>query len=274
MMLRRKKNRRTVMAPAAGFDPVVRPASEIDRWADEQLAALNDLLTWHAFTSDTRGRRVGAVAWEGKRDQAQVIPDQRIELLDKLVGLTGAHVLEVGCFEGIHTIALCDRAARVTALDSRVDNVVKTIVRTNLYGARPEVVLGDLETLDAGSPLLRSDVLHHNGVLYHLSDPVRHLRAVLPSTGTGLLLDTHVARAEQATARYRVDDDEFRVYEYEEAGADVPFAGMRSFARWLMPDDLRGVLESAGFELLHEELRNERNGDRVLLIARRVASPA
>jgi tRNA (mo5U34)-methyltransferase len=160
----------------------------------------------------------------------------------------------------------------VTALDSRVDNIVKTIVRAHLYGARPDVVLGDLETLAPGSPLLSSDVLHHNGVLYHLTDPVRHLRAVLPGTRTGLLLDTHVARAEQATARYDVDGDEFLVHEYAEAGAEVPFAGMRSFARWLTASDLRGVVEAEGFEVLHEDLRHERNGDRVLLIARRADS--
>jgi len=268
-MWRRKTKRAPATAAATGFEPVDRPAAEVDRWDDEALAALNGLLPWHAFTADTNGRRVGAVAWEGKRDRPQAIPDERIELLDKLIGLSGSHVLEVGCFEGIHTIALCDRAARVTALDSRVDNVVKTIVRAHLYGARPDVVLGDLETLGVGSPLLSSDVLHHNGVLYHLSDPVRHLRSVLPATSAGLLLDTHVARPEQATSVYDVDGDEFRVHEYEEAGTEVPFAGMRSFARWLTVDDLRGVLETAGFEVLHEDLRHERNGDRVLLIARR-----
>jgi hypothetical protein len=270
-MWRRKRRRLAATADTTGFDPVDRAAGEIDRWDDEGVASLNELLPWHAFTADTRGRRVGAVAWKGKRDRPQAIPDDRIELLDKLVGLSGEHVLELGCFEGIHTIALCDRSERVTALDSRVDNVVKTIVRTHLYGCRPDVVLADLETLPADSPLLVSDVLHHNGVLYHLSDPVRHLRAALRGTGKGLLLDTHVARSDQATSRYVVDGEEFQVHEFHEAGKEIPFAGMREIARWLTAEDLDLVVEQSGFGIVHQELREERNGDRVLIIARRVA---
>lgn len=252
-----------------GHQPIDRASQEIDRWSDDEVAQLNALLPWQAFTTDTHGRRIGAVAWRGKRDTPQAVPDDRIVLLDNLVGLAGTHVLEVGCFEGVHTIALCDRAGRVTALDSRVDNLVKTAVRTAAYSCRPEVVLVDLENVDPDSPQLASDVLHHNGVLYHLTDPVRHLRAALAVTRKGLLLDTHVAKEEQATAVYEIDGETLRVYEYEEAGVAVPFAGMRNFARWLRAGDLRRIVTSAGFQVLHEDLRHERNGDRVLLIARR-----
>jgi 2-polyprenyl-3-methyl-5-hydroxy-6-metoxy-1,4-benzoquinol methylase len=253
-----------------GHEPLDRRSAEVDGWTDDELRDLNQLLPWAAFTTDTHGRRVGAVAWEGKRDTPQKIPDDRIVRLDGLIGLQKLHVLEVGCFEGVHTIALCDRAARVTALDSRVENVVKTTVRAGIYGCRPEVVLANLETLEPGASVLSSDVLHHNGVLYHLTDPVRHLRSVLSTTRKGLLLDTHVARDEQAVATYDVDGRSLRVYEYEEAGVEVPFAGMRSFARWLRREDLRDVIESAGFEVLLDELRDERNGARVLMIARRL----
>lgn len=267
--LRPRSLRAAVAAPLLGHPPLARSPQEVDRWADAAIADLNALLPWNAYTTDTHGRRIGAVAWEGKRDAPQDIPDRRIVLLDDLVGLAGTHVLEVGCFEGVHTIALCDRAERVTALDSRVDNVVKTTIRAMVYGCRPEVVLVDLETIEPLSPVLESDVLHHNGVLYHLTDPVGHLRSVLTTTRRALLLDTHVATDDQATARYDIDGERFRVFEYQEAGVEVPFAGMRPFARWLRVEDLRRVVMSAGFDIVHDELRQERNGDRVLLIARR-----
>ena len=37
---------------------------------------------------------------------------------------------EVGCFEGIHTIALCQLGAEVVAVDARIENTVKRIART------------------------------------------------------------------------------------------------------------------------------------------------
>ena len=64
--------------------------------------------------------RLGARHGAGSREVPEQIPDRRIELFDQRFGLRGSHVLELGCFEGIHTIALCDRADRVTGIDARM----------------------------------------------------------------------------------------------------------------------------------------------------------
>jgi tRNA (mo5U34)-methyltransferase len=37
--------------------------------------------------------------------------------------LSNKDVLEIGCFEGIHTIGLCNYSRRVYAVDSRIENV-------------------------------------------------------------------------------------------------------------------------------------------------------
>lgn len=258
--------------PFAGHEPLDRAPSEIDTWDDAQIAQLNALLPWNCFTVDTRGRRLGAAAWEGKRTDAQAIPDPRIVRLHQLVNLSQRRVLEVGCFEGVHTIALCDLAGSVVAVDSRVDNVVKTLVRTALYGHRPAVHLVDVERQDEARDL-HNDVLHHCGVLYHLKDPVAHLRAILPLTGHAVLLDTHYALENEAVSTYSCDGEEFLVKNYAEGGVEVPFAGMYDVARWLRLDDLVRELARAGFDdVLVNEPRQERNGARVLLIVRRSAS--
>lgn len=267
--------RRRASAPvisSSGHPPIQRETAEIDAWDDAQVEQLNQLLPWNCFTTDTIGRRIGGAAWAGKRVNPQQVPDARIVRLDGLVDLRSRTVLEVGCFEGVHTIALCDRAADVVAVDSRVDNVVKTIVRTALYGHRPAVHLIDVEREQAMSDL-QADVLHHCGVLYHLKDPVAHLRAVLPLTGHAVLLDTHYALEDEAVSPYTSGDDNFLVKDYREGGIEVPFAGMYEVARWLRLDDLVRELESAGFgDVLVRETRQERNGARVLLIARRPAA--
>jgi 2-polyprenyl-3-methyl-5-hydroxy-6-metoxy-1,4-benzoquinol methylase len=125
--------------------------------------------------TDSAGRRFGNAAWAGKRNTPQQIPDPRIVHLDTLFDLSTKSVLEVGCFEGVHTIALAQRAAQVHAIDSRVENVVKTLVRTNLFGHHPVVWLCDLKKAEHLARLPKVDVMHHVGVLYHLKDPVQQL---------------------------------------------------------------------------------------------------
>jgi 2-polyprenyl-3-methyl-5-hydroxy-6-metoxy-1,4-benzoquinol methylase len=267
--------RRAPEVPLTGLPPLHREAAEIDRWPTVAVAQLNELLPWNCFTTDTQGRRVGAPAWAGKRVDPQLIPDPRIVLLHELVDLTDRHVLEVGCFEGVHTIALCDLAASVTGVDSRVDNVLKTIVRTSLYGHSPDVRLLDVEAIRSAEEIPQCDVLHHCGVLYHLKDPVTHLREILGRTRDTVLLDTHYALDHEANSTIKIQGQTFHAKEFEESGLHVPFAGMYDLARWLRLDDLRSEVVRAGFSnIVHEELRSERNGARVLLIARRPARPS
>jgi tRNA (mo5U34)-methyltransferase len=218
---------------------------------------------------DSRGRRFGGVAGEGKRDKPQSIPDRRVLLLDRKFSLSDKHVLEVGCFEGVHTIALCRLAAQVTAVDARIENVAKTLVRCALYDAYPRVFTLDVES-SPDEEVLRADLCHHVGVLYHLSDPVTHLRRLGRWVSGGLMLDTHHATPEGATDVYKVDGRSYRHRRYGEHGRRDAFSGMRSHARWLLLDDIVALLEEAGFgDVEVVERRDERNGPRVLLFAER-----
>ncbi|MGH7508224.1 MAG: class I SAM-dependent methyltransferase [Gemmatimonadales bacterium] len=256
--------------PLGGYAEHRHGIAFVDPLSDEDLAELNKLLPWKAFTVDRHGRRFGGVAWTGKRDRPQEVPDRRVLLLDARFRLANKHVLEIGCFEGIHTVALSKLAHQVTAVDGRIENVVKTLVRAGLYGYQPRVFQHDVEQREANYDLLGADVLHHVGVLYHLKDPVRHLLEIGRYIGLGVMLDTHYALPEEASLTYVVDGREFPYKLFHERGRRDVFSGLHPHSKWLPLDVIESLLRESGFgEVEVVETRRERNGPRVLLFGRR-----
>jgi 2-polyprenyl-3-methyl-5-hydroxy-6-metoxy-1,4-benzoquinol methylase len=246
------------------------PARFVDALADADLHRLNELLPWRCFIVDSHGRPFGGVAWRGKRVTPEPIPDRRIRLFHERFDLSDKQVLEIGCFEGIHTVSLCRRAAGVTAVDARVENVVKTVVRCAFFDERPRVVTFDVEGGEDGDELLHADLCHHVGVLYHLEDPVTHIRRLGTWISQGLMVDTHYARDADAKDEYAVGGERFRFRRYKEIGRGDVFSGMRPTSKWLRLDDIADLLRSAGFQTVDiVEMREERNGPRVLLFAER-----
>jgi tRNA (mo5U34)-methyltransferase len=192
--------------------------------------------------------------------------------MNDVFGLAGKQVLEIGCFEGVHTVGLCTFGARVLAVDARVENVVKTIVRTAMFGFHPEVAVCDVEKAEDLARLPSVDFVHHVGVLYHLVDPVAHLRRLAGQVRRGMMIDSHVATAEMAKNSYESGGTSYRYYRHREGGASEVFSGMYDHAKWLLLDDLVAVLRAAGFTKVDViEVRPERNGPRVRLHASRTA---
>jgi hypothetical protein len=262
----KRRSQQSTECPLHGHPPSTVPVPAVDDLSDTELQRINALLPWKAFTSDSQGRRIGNAAWASKRTEAQAIPDRRIVLMQQRFNLADKHVVEVGCFEGIHTIGLCQHARTVTAVDSRVDNVVKTLVRCGLYGHHPRVLRCDVEQPDLS--VLKSDVLHHVGVFYHLRDPVRHLRNISAQIAYGLMLDTHYALDDEATLSYDVDGRRFSYKRYGERGVADPFSGMYDHSKWLTLASIETTLREAGFNNVDVvEKRAERNGPRLLLFA-------
>lgn len=237
---------------------------------DADLQTFNNLLPWAAMTVDPCGRIVGRPWSAAKRSRVHSLLDGRQIEFNAAFSLTGRDVLELGCFEGIHTIGLLLLGAKVSAVDGRIENVLKTLARVWAYGMECNVIKWDFE--EAPSQLLpdRWDVLHHIGVLYHLSDPIAHLNAVVPRTTEAVLLDTHVAdSAEAATLEYVVDGAKVRYRRKPEPNAvSSPFAGMRDHAKYLVLEDLVEHLRAHGFrDTKVVSNRLERNGRRVTIWA-------
>lgn len=246
--------------PFRGFDVDRVNSGFVEFLSDEDLERLNDMLPWKCFTADSVGRRFGSSAWKGKRDTPQQIPDQRIAEMNRLFDLKNRSVLEVGCFEGIHTIGIAQYGAKVYAIDSRVENVVKTIVRTSMFGYTPQVFVSNLEEESDVARLPAVDFVHHVGVLYHLKDPVSHLLKLANVAKDGLLLDTHYATSEMANSCYAVNGREYRYFSYREKGRNEVFSGMYDHAKWLLLDDIKEIFVNIGYTdfriLMNSQQRN------------------
>jgi tRNA (mo5U34)-methyltransferase len=270
-LLRRVGLTRRGNAPARGYTTHLNEIRFVDDLSDADLAELNAILDWKSFVADRNGRRFGNVAWAGKRTEPQAIPDPRIVLLDEQFSLGDKRVLEIGCFEGNHTLGLSRFAKHVTAVDGRVANVVKTIVRCAMFDVHPTVFKCDVEARPLAVGALQADVVHHVGVLYHLIDPVRHLRDLGQLARLGVMLDTHYALDQEAREAYVVDGKEYRYKRYREFGLADPFSGMHEHSKWLRVDDILGLLAETGLsDVKLLRTRNERNGPRMLVIAGRV----
>jgi tRNA (mo5U34)-methyltransferase len=254
--------------PLKGYREQLNEIKFVDFLSDDDLVELNRILNWNCFAVDHRGRRFGNAAWDGKRSEPEVILDRRILLLNDRFSLSDKHVLEIGCFEGIHTVGLSRYARRVTAVDARIENVVKTIVRAAFFGFHPTVFKCDIEQRPVHHEWLRTDVAYHVGTFYHLEDPVRHLFDLQSYIRSGLLLDTHYALEHEAMETYEVGGKMYRFKRYREAGHSDVFSGAYDHSKWLRLDDIVEILTASNFRKVDIlERREERNGPRVLLIA-------
>ncbi|TWT86092.1 class I SAM-dependent methyltransferase [Neorhodopirellula pilleata] len=241
----------------------------VESLSSEDLQLLNKILPWNCFVCDSQGRRFGSAFSSDKRNAAQAVPDPRIVEFDRRYKLKGQRVLEVGCFEGIHTVALARAGALVTAVDSRIEHVCKTLVRCGLFHVPVTAHVWDVEQPPPPTLNLDHHFLCHIGVLYHLVDPVSHLMRLLPTVQHGVMLDTHVAPEKADLMSYDVEGKSYSYFQFTESGRKAPFAGMYDHAKWLATEQLLDIFYVNGFDADIMEDRDERNGPRVLIHATR-----
>lgn len=230
----------------------------IDELSDEALEKLNKAHAWVTMTEDSKGRRLG----HGER--VFEIPDFRVRFVKEHFELTGKSVVEFGCLEGAHTVALSREAREVTAVEGRESNLEKARIRCNLYGVAPIFVKADVEAYVPPA----ADFYFHCGVLYHLKDPVTHLLRISKLTN-GLFLDTHYTKEPTGSYRCSEDGKMYPCFVYGESPAAAK-AGLQTIARWLRLGDILEILRERfqDVEVLRDE--KERNGHRVSIVAKRV----
>jgi hypothetical protein len=136
-----------------------------------------------------------------------------------LPDLTGKTVIEFGPLEGSHTIALAQAAERVLVYELRPSNLCRTFLNCIKHNLRNvDYYLADVNEVT----LPKVDLLYHSGVLYHLGDPISHLKKIY-GVADLYLFDTHV---------YNMDDD---LHGYEQYGS------------WFKFEDLLSTLNSIGY---------------------------
>lgn len=251
----------------------------LDLLDSASLEKLNAMLSWSSYFNFAGTKTLGTPWSDRKRHAPQPFPDRGVEHLNEIVPLSGLSVFELGCYEGHHTVSLARHAAEVWAIDGRIENVIKTLVRVwgAGYEARAKVNCIDLE-----KGLLREqiqalgrddgfDLIHHRGVLYHLSDPVGHINECARICNKHLYLHTQIATDEMAKDKHTLNNKSYEVYRYKEPkSAFSPFSGITQQALWLTKDSLLRLLEDVGFKEVNviSEVQ-ERNGPRIELICSR-----
>jgi tRNA (mo5U34)-methyltransferase len=258
--------------PLHGFEGQRNQIPGVDGLTDEDLERLNQLLPWSAFLLDAQGRRFGDQYSAKKRSRAETIPSKRIANFIERFGVNGKVVLEIGCFEGIHSAAFALEGARVTAVDSRIENVCKTLVRCGLMHLPVSAHVWNVEEPAPSTLDLNCDLLCHIGVLYHLADPVSHLNSLLPHVKQAVIIETHVAPEDGALLQYEVNGQIYDYHHFDEGNRANPFAGMYDHAKWLKTETLKDILTMHGFKSDLVEHREERNGPRVLIHGYRIES--
>lgn len=133
--------------------------------------------------------------------------------IERLGGVDGAHVLELGPLEGGHTWMIEQRgAARITAIEANRRAFLKCLVMKEVVGtSRARFLLGDFMAFLRESPEARFDVAIASGVLYHMPAPVE-LLARLARASERLYLWTHhydralVEQRPDVAARFRAPE--------------------------------------------------------------------
>ncbi len=251
------------------------PQQRLGGMSQKVRATLNALLPWSSFNVVNK-MPLGSAYLGAKRSVPHAIPDVSYKEVAQFLG-PDSRVLEVGCFEGHYASTLAMFCGQVYAFDSRIENVLKTLVRTWALGLDRKVVCDvlDIETTSVADfyrqrQVASFDLIYHRGVLYHLGDPVGHLADIAPLAKV-LYLSTQYAADEQANEVMETPHGKFNVFSYREKTIDFgPFSGMVPKAYWLRKDQMLALLTSLGFteiEVTCDE--QERNGRRITLIAKK-----
>jgi hypothetical protein len=182
-----------------------------------------------------------------------------IEWLAERWSFDGSTVLELGAYNGRNTWQLSVAGAKVQAIEPRIENVEAWGVQCRpfqgLVRAAPVIWHGTLEDSPASG---HSDLIFHCGVLYHLADPITHLKR-LPPLSPRLYLNTHVAPVDQAGETLHGFPGR-----YHAEPTRCTRAGLDPQSFWLTRQALFDALHQTGYDSVHVVTdKMERNGPRI-----------
>lgn len=115
--------------------------------------------------------------------------DERIHwMIERLGGLSGLDVLELGPLEGGHTAMMETAGARVDAIEGNHHGFLRCLIVKNLLGLQANFVLGDFS--ESFGDRDHWDLVLASGVLYHMNEPVRLVERMAAVTDR-IMLWTH-----------------------------------------------------------------------------------
>jgi hypothetical protein len=204
--------------------------------------------------------------------------------IDRLGGIEGASVLELGPLEGGHTYML-DRAgpSSITAIEGNKRCYLKCLITKELLGIHSARILcGDFVSyLEENHQ--RFEVIWASGVLYHMTEPLRLLRLIADHTDrvhiwTHFYPDDYFPDPLPAPL-ISIEDREFegekfRYYLRSYMGAESTPAycgGVYAGSAWLRRSDILRALEKFGFSKIEIAFESPftGNGPAFALVAKR-----
>lgn len=219
----------------------------------EQLKRLNATVKFGSLTPTPSGML-------GRETRVYTLDDFRVAELSRRGLLEGSSVVELGCYEGAHTVCLGLAGANpITAVEGRIESLAAAMVRCGVYGVKADFVLADVESSFVSSftwPV--ADVYFNCGLLYHMADPLPVLQRSCRSASKALLLDTHYAK--NAKDAYR------GLLVKRQKEIEHPKSGMREYSLWMMLEDIVAVIRRS-FKNVEVSDRIEQNGPRATIIA-------
>lgn len=132
------------------------------------------------------------------------------------------------------------------------------MVRCGVYGARPQWMLADVES--DSFPWPPADVYFNVGIMYHLADPVAHLKKCIAASEEAILLDTHFTVNSRGEPFHGL---QVKVHGEKEA----PKSGLHGISRWMRLEDIVRILKDWFREVEVVNKRVERNGPRATILA-------
>ncbi len=184
--------------------------------------------------------------------------DQRILwAIEQFGPLAGKHVLELGPLDGGHTSMLESAGADILAIEANRTAFLRCLISKEIRGLRnARFMLGDgIKWLEATDDTY--DLIVASGILYHMRDPLRLLRAIGQKT-TCLYLWTMCFSDEnlKPTKIEMLGDVRVRLYleTYKNVQTNADFCGgMEEQHYWLHRDDILAALKALGFSTLAVE---------------------
>ncbi len=228
-------------------DPAANPIfSAYEERLPSQQNAIDAVAGWNSQFPAALGLTAGRVP---------LFEDGRIHwAIGQFGPIEGKHVLELGPLEGGHTSMLEAAGANVLAIEANKTAFLRCLVTKEIRSLRQSrFMLGDcikwLETTED-----TYDLVVASGVLYHMRDPLRLLRAIAKKT-TCLYLWTMCFTDEtlKPTKIEMLDDLRVRLYlqTYANVQTNKDFCGgMEERHYWLHRDDILAALKTLGFSSL------------------------
>lgn len=185
-----------------------------------------------------------------KAGATPLFDDERINwALSRFGDVAGKRVLELGPLEGAHTTMLARKGARVDAVEAnRVAYLKCLITKEILQIPNTRFHLGDCVAF-VDKTASRYDLVVACGVLYHMEDPVRLLRALARLTDNLYLWTVYVDEPDlPVSAVQRIGNVDVRTYVIDYGPKGFGFCGgALGNASWMNKSDIVAVLKCFGF---------------------------